>query len=644
MPNAPIHPCFQDQAVTRLPLTYRRLARSNDPRAPDAILDIIRSERLTPTQELGFLPLVYRCLDPATIPTSFEIDNVGLGVRVRLHTIAGALSLLVDMEKMPGDAVPEIWPRVWPWFCFIQEHGVLHPKRGPASEAQCFKRFAFYFIGKRDLSESMYQTLLSTPGFPKLVTMCADSAFDDAELPGEIDLALEEIPPFLGCLQVKPGSSMLAEIVEVAGGSLQDLGRLITKFFSVVSLQGHEEAAPIVAYQLIELISDVEGVLLRTPDWLDAVPGPLFNSLGTYDFVRPLIRVMSVILQLDITKRQNSSERDFVTKALRRCLILLHRLLIVNMGRATFSSALEAGLIPLVMRCATSRWAEEIHAPYIEPLFHWIIPAGFPFHSAILPMKLLTPPAEATQPAFLRSLAYENWLSFLQRGRPYAAVAASGCPEKRVCDNCGNAFPRDSVRRCSGCLTLHYCSTMCQKTDWRNGHLGLCSAYRDTKVVLSSKTPFHQRAYLRALADYELKTNLPEICNAQFAFLRANPFVRVFVTVIPLPRGPRERAKTIRVESAAATPLGVLSTGRDRAVWNDLLDRTVKSAGKMHMHVLQLPGEDVVVPLHTSDDKLFRGVQALAGRVGLELGADSNGEEEIRRLVESLDDASRGLH
>ncbi|KAJ7093566.1 hypothetical protein C8R44DRAFT_396565 [Mycena epipterygia] len=76
--------------------------------------------------------------------------------------------------------------------------------------------------------------------------------------------------------------------------------------------------------------------------------------------------------------------------------------------------------------------------------------------------------------------------------------------EKRLkaCDNaqCCKIGDAKSFGRCSGCLCFYYCSSDCQKLDWKEReHRTHCSTLRSYRLGDSQFLRVRERLYLRAL-------------------------------------------------------------------------------------------------------------------------------------------------
>jgi hypothetical protein len=67
-----------------------------------------------------------------------------------------------------------------------------------------------------------------------------------------------------------------------------------------------------------------------------------------------------------------------------------------------------------------------------------------------------------------------------------ATGSAGAIPQKGSCAQCGtNPVPGASkFSKCAGCHAVHYCSSACQKTAWKEGHKRVCKS-RKAKPKLS---------------------------------------------------------------------------------------------------------------------------------------------------------------
>jgi len=68
------------------------------------------------------------------------------------------------------------------------------------------------------------------------------------------------------------------------------------------------------------------------------------------------------------------------------------------------------------------------------------------------------------------------------------------------CCRCNKALDRKNIKECNGCHRMTYCSRVCQKEDWLNGHkLSCCKTYRSVLVgqfqgrMLPEEVPLDER-------------------------------------------------------------------------------------------------------------------------------------------------------
>ncbi|KAJ7037104.1 hypothetical protein C8F04DRAFT_427944 [Mycena alexandri] len=219
-----------------------------------------------------------------------------------------------------------------------------------------------------------------------------------------------------------------------------------------------------------------------------------------------------------------------------------------------------------------------------------------------------------------------------------------------ACDNvsCEIIRPQSEFKRCSGCLTLNYCSAKCQLFDWREGghrsscksllelrrsecstlqmimYTQLCSLKDDT-TELKSK----DRAFLRAIVQNDYAKFKGQIITDQVNYLRATPGVRACELTVHFNY----------LSQSTDPPSGIsIGTLADLAatvpVWKDYVSRARRSDGRMRIHVMHVldgaHGTCWLFPLRSATGDLAREIERLAAE---EKGSKLD-QEAVRCLVQ----------
>ncbi|KAJ7052943.1 hypothetical protein C8F01DRAFT_1090285 [Mycena amicta] len=554
------------------------------------------------------------------------------------------------MPDIPPAAGTTLWPRVWPWFSLLHAYGPLVALTGPQdehSETQFLEEF-INFISWFHEDVPTRTLILRTPGLPTIVARCAHLLL---AVPGSSDrrVLVDYIPRFFFEFKVKDHPNALAELIDAAGGSIDDLAELVVQLFDV--LPKHENFFTNwleFTYRMINFIAAAEGSNIQTPDWRQLPLGALFEALARHGLVAAVIRVSHRIATA--SEAHDPRDSDYVHASIHFCFAVVQRLLIYTADGITFDSAFEAGILPLILKCALLKDAATLHH-FHRALLEFVFPLAFCHQGTMARMVILQPFPEESQDAFKHCAIYPRWTRFIERARKLSLLAQACSTSSRACDACNIILSRKLLSQCSGCEAVHYCTKACQKRDWQHGgHRALCESFSQSRLTLSATInrlfPFKQRTYMRVLLDHEYQSNLHSICTAQIAFLSQHPFNNLLLTVFTVGHNAH-----FTVYSATASEIAARYRNLGVKEWDNLVGRATRSAGKMQLHILQTcrRGSDwvVVLPLRTKDSILFRGIQRIAGKISNKSPEEKEAETEqdVRALLSGIDDGETiGIH
>ncbi|KAJ7049410.1 hypothetical protein C8F01DRAFT_1183798, partial [Mycena amicta] len=192
------------------------------------------------------LPFLVAMLHPSRIPTAGELemsptaDAIDEWLPETQNAVISALSaqeLVLQTRNIPSSAAPELWPRIFAWFVFLEAH---YSWMGPHLEARMRRSnvvaplslqlmIMLYNFSKQN--ESVTAMLFSTPGFTMLlIQLWADfsqhTPIRNLEIPYVcfLTLYLQDIFP---AATLSDEQTRLDEVLEGAGGTFKHLAELV---------------------------------------------------------------------------------------------------------------------------------------------------------------------------------------------------------------------------------------------------------------------------------------------------------------------------------------------------------------------------------------------------------------------------------
>ncbi|KAJ7613802.1 hypothetical protein B0H17DRAFT_1153087 [Mycena rosella] len=192
---------------------------------------------------------------------------------------------------------------------------------------------------------------------------------------------------------------------------------------------------------------------------------------------------------------------------------------------------------------------------------------------------------------------------------------------------CGAIHIKTDFMRCSGCLSMYYCSKECQRRIECTGPPGLMCPSSQTTLQQVSRLQYippiegfslveqqtltmREKSFLRALMDHDYMAVKEEIFHRQVKFMRANPCDQFYV-VFEYSGG----GVSITVKSTSDNP------GYSEEHWEDYTSREEERAGRMELHLLEVGGFGAaywMIPMRSDSSKIEEGLEQIAATAGLD--------------------------
>ncbi|KAJ7633930.1 hypothetical protein DFH06DRAFT_1479489 [Mycena polygramma] len=561
------------------------------------VKDWMDAPNTSEAQRSLLLPVFFANLDPEEIPTSEQLEVFSPHTE---DTIARAVSALetiysINMSKAVG---ADIWPRVWPWYNFINAHWD-HLPGIELMPALIFHTDFLLFIGAFHDDPPSTALMLSTLGFRAMLVKVW-SLLPDVDEPKRLEMTLNDLCGFIADCGARDRTN-LEEMVEAAGGSLENLASLVTEFVTAVIRRESPVLPNSIVYYIGDIcsfIADADLFPAMEKQELGVPLGPLSTLLPLHKFVEALVDAINSVSKISAAETGDTLDQ---------CFLLLDRILASSVGHMWLEEALEQGLLRAIVTCSTLGCAVQINH-YLRYLLDHIIPNGLIHYYIVLQAKISLPEVTelASADSFRNCPVFVHWqrLTLLveERVRRVEQFHSIDYHCSRACDNveCGWISDKGYFQRCSGCKAFYYCSAECQIADWKDGHhREACSSYGYLTLTELTKPKLlvRERDFLRSLVHHDYEQNLPEICLKQVKFMRENPRCTLFVTVFNYTKGSVEIEVQDASDQVALADVGGLE-------WHDLKARATRSDGLLQLHAVRVyRGTYIrywVIPLRTN--------------------------------------------
>ncbi|KAJ7656009.1 hypothetical protein DFH06DRAFT_475008 [Mycena polygramma] len=606
-----MHPCLQLQNISDLPPSlYASASRAANGSLEDLkpLVDLVVKEG--GLNQGPLLPVFYVNMNPPPDKDDMASVSNARGI-LALH------GMIAVRFRLPNEAHVDVWPRVWKWVHFLYTYQDAIPD-APAQRKICGD-LLMYLCYTIDASANL---VAATPGARVLIVRCWKLALEEPNRQSYGYLAT--VGKVLPKLKMADPPN-LAEFVEGAGGTLEAAAELVTRSL------GHY--FPTTQY----------GLTVESFYWVDAVFHPLQDlmiarnardAMVEAGLVTSLIKVLYAFSTLST---DNFVSRFNTDNILRAALLALQQLFKSYPQEWVLREAVYSGLLRAVVACGFRK---------AEPV---AVTIGFvtdtltrcTVYQAILleiAKSLRQLEEHSRHPALVKSPIFSTWTAFqtlvsqriaLARPRQSAAYIS-----RRACNDiqCGEIRLKAELMRCSGCQTVYYCSSDCQKNDWTRGsHRTQCDSIRTFFFRnVQHLTPQHL-SYLRALVHADYMAQQHDILSSQLAWYRTHPSA-LLVTVFDYATG------HARID---AHPASVLMKKYPDVNWREHMPRAIHSGGRMELHLAVLPNSARawMFPMRSNSSALQDELRRIAASTRPE---DSAGA--VQALIESTRGALVQIH
>ncbi|KAJ6462229.1 hypothetical protein C8R45DRAFT_1220653, partial [Mycena sanguinolenta] len=608
-----MHPALHQDNLRNLP-TDMRLA-ANAAISPDRTVADVRGVQrhlanATEKQLTWVLPVFYINLDIVGIPDFDEFDTEAPSPAA-VSAITRAFYALEALYaiKVPETAGPHIWARVWTWARFIHFYRAHLPGIPEPDEGEFCLEFLSY-TGSLGDHPNTCALIVSTPWFWYMLGR-AWIYLPTILAPRKRLLAFNDVRSFIVEERIRDPSNMAA-LVDGAGGNLYDLAALVVSFIDSVDVGNNAVMDDTYTHFLSSALIFVGFVdsALQNPTESTGALGDFGEALLSQNILRVVIKAVRSL--------SNGCSAPTLN-ALYKCFDLLAALFVTSEGYAEIPAAVDEGLLRALIMCAQSSLADDLQDQF-KLYFVGLLPSSLVHHRFLsqLTVALHEITDLVNTPAFKRCTTYGLWKEFLSVANERLEVLAAfdsnrASRNTKACDNlqCSKIDVKNSFRRCSGCLSVYYCSQSCQTTDWRHGgHRNACNSYG--KLFLSPKndadSSSRQRSFLRALVHHDYKKAKPILLCKQIFFKHAYPDIGFFTMFDYTEGRVKVQVKSLTIFDATEAFQGV--------EWKSILSRAAASGGKMGIHVVAIyeaeSARRFVIPLRTSTSAVHDRIQHLS--------------------------------
>ncbi|KAJ7715610.1 hypothetical protein B0H16DRAFT_1741767 [Mycena metata] len=578
-----MHRALQIAALDGLPFTTRRVALA----AANGSLAHLKTLRsiVGRSTKTSVLPVVYTLLDPARIPTP-EAFEAMLERNISDHDVVAAIlawDLFLKSPNFPSAAVPDLWPRLWTWFEFLDTYRdslfsllVGLPEASYSLTVGFLASAKVLVLYKREHGADLMK---KTAGFyaalgrawSLLLTGGKHGLDSVLDIVTASDFELEMLEP-------------LSE----GAGSFEALASLVTGHIrQILDNSDHDHPArSLLAVRVLEAcVLPIETVVDQDTGVAHIFLSALLRN-GVIEAILHTVQALcgasDVDLKAILLKGMDLNElKQWKLTGIDFCFSLLRRILCrLPIAGGTLEEALDRAL-ELLLRCmAHCASIAETH-DHRTFFLRDFLPSITIHHRSLSSMQIAFENLHrsTSTPSFPESPEWNKLRSVVRCHSKSSAMSQV----LSTCDNIKcNRMSKELFKRCSGCRSTHYCSQGCQRAHWtEGGHRESCSLNCYLSLISGCRLTFRDRLHMRAVVVAHYLACKPTILCQIALFLRTYPDVG-YLVVFDYCRGE---------VTTAVHPLYFLQDNEafhdDEPEWKDHVARAARSDGRYTIHALR---------------------------------------------------------
>ncbi|KAJ7509236.1 hypothetical protein B0H11DRAFT_2216934 [Mycena galericulata] len=422
---------------------------------------------------------------------------------------------------------------------------------------------------------------------------------------------------------ITQGTVCVEDIVEGAGGGIDDVARLIVR---QCDLAGMTRDIPISPDNLslleiaLNLVAKIDNIGMD--DEVDLAPSkPLCHALIPLGFVKTLILIGCALSRITVPSSSMITQN---------CLILLEAIFHLQAGHRELCVAVQNGLLRVILLCAKSPASDSVHNALLNLLSRVLSPATVYYHVLVDLGTACFAIADVVGPeGFSRQDVFEAWRRLMHVVQARLEVLrifdSADRLSLRACDyvECCNILEKKSLKRCTGCFNVFYCTQKCQILDWHRAHRKSCEWNLSFRTNIFLTYTSREYAFLRALLHHDYASAKSDLHKLMVKEWTTKPD-SVFFTLYDY---------TSHVVNVGIAEVTIVND--DSGFWADIVARASLSSGRMSLDIMRVPegrgSRDLVIPLRRSTSEVPDALKMIAA--GAAAGVDS---VEVEQQIESL--------